>query len=345
MKNNTIDEKATIRLALTVLEELKSYKLLFVQNEFNQVIGTITDGDIRRALIRGISTQDQVSNIMNRDFQYLNSHRFTIDQVDAIREAGITIIPVLDQDRQLARVLNLKVKKSILPMDVVIMAGGRGTRLMPLTEHKPKPLLVVGDKAIIEHSVDRLITFGVNNIYISINHLGDQIVKYFTDNAKEANIQYVREDRPLGTLGSITLVDNFDHDHILLMNSDLLTNIDFEEMLKETIKEDADVMIASIPFEVNVPYAVLHHIDERNLSKLVEKPTYTYQCNAGIYIIHKRNLARIPKEQVFNATDLIDMLIEEGKKVLLYQFLDYWLDIGTPNDYRKAQHDILHLDL
>lgn len=345
MKNSTISEQATIRFALSELEEMEDFKLLFVLNQSDQVVGTITDGDIRRALIKGHGTQDPVVQIMHKKFQYLDVSNFTIDQVDAIRNTGITIIPLLDPNKRIVRVMNLKVKRSILPLDVVIMAGGKGTRLLPLTENKPKPLLIVGDKPILEHNVDRLISYGVNNIHISINHFGDQIVDYFTNRKKEANIQYLEEDKPLGTLGSITLVEQFEHDHILLMNSDLLTNIDFEEMLKEAIKEDADVMIASIPFEVKVPFAVLHQIGDKRLAKLVEKPTYTFQCNAGIYVIHKRNLTKIPKGEVFNATDLIAMLIEEDKRVLPYQFLEYWLDIGTPNDLKKAQQDILHLNL
>jgi NDP-sugar pyrophosphorylase family protein len=220
------------------------------------------------------------------------------------------------------------------------MAGGRGQRLSPLTDSVPKPLLVVGDKPIIDHNISRLAQYGIDDYWISVKYLGEQIESYFGNGlARGININYVWEDQPLGTIGAVSQINNFQHDFILVSNSDLLTNLDYEHFFLDFIKRDADISIVTIPYQVNIPYAVLE-TNEGAVVDFKEKPTYTYYSNGGIYLIKKSALNLIPKNKNYNATDLIEVLIKNRQKVISYPLVGYWLDIGNPEDFEKAQRDV-----
>jgi NDP-sugar pyrophosphorylase family protein len=220
------------------------------------------------------------------------------------------------------------------------MAGGKGTRLRPLTEHTPKPLLKVGDKPIMEHNLDRLALYGIDDFWISVKYLGEQIEDYFGNGSnKSINLRYVWEDKPLGTIGAVSKINDFKHDYVLLTNSDLLTNLDYEHFFLDFKKTDADLAVVTIPYQVNIPYAVLE-TSNGHVVNFKEKPTYTYYSNGGIYLIKKSALSYLPKEDFFNATDLMEKLIEVGKKVVSYPLSGYWLDVGKHEDFEKAQRDL-----
>ena len=206
-------------------------------------------------------------------------------------------------------------------------------------------MLKLGDKPILEYNIDRLISFGVVNFYISISYLGEQIKDYFKDGKhKGMNIFYVEEDHPLGTIGSISLVEEFKSEYILVCNSDLLTTINYEAFFESFIKEEADLSVCTIPYKVIIPYGVIE--TENNVIKaLSEKPTYTYYSNGGIYLFKKEVLKNIPHNSFYNTTDLILKLIEDGKKVVSHPMVGYWLDIGQMHEYEKAQNDIKNLDM
>ncbi|MNM72326.1 D-glycero-alpha-D-manno-heptose 1-phosphate guanylyltransferase [compost metagenome] len=224
------------------------------------------------------------------------------------------------------------------------MAGGEGKRLRPLTEKTPKPLLLVGEKPIIEYNIDRLKEVGVHTINISINYLGDQLEQYFGDGSqKDIRINYVRETKPLGTIGSVLLVEDFDHEDIIIMNSDLLTNIDFNDFFKTYQEAKADMIVATTSYHVDVPYAVLEVSENNAVKSLKEKPRYTYYSNAGIYILKKNLLSMIPQDKFFDITDLMDRIIEMDLKLVTYPINGYWLDIGKHEDFKKAQEDIKHI--
>ena len=217
-------------------------------------------------------------------------------------------------------------------------------RLRPLTENTPKPLLKVGDKPIIEYNIDRLAKVGVENIYISINYLGEQLEEYFGDGtSKNLNIGYIREGKPLGTVGSVLLVDKFEHDEIIVMNSDLLTNIDFEDFYRTFKKADADMAVAATTYHVDVPYAVLEADDQQKVKSLKEKPRYTYFSNAGIYILKRKLLDMIPKGEFYDITELMEKVLAMDHKLITYPINGYWLDIGKHEDFRKAQEDVKHI--
>jgi len=225
------------------------------------------------------------------------------------------------------------------------MAGGEGKRLLPLTLTTPKPLLKVDGKPIIEYNIDRLVQYGVKNINISINYLGDQLVDYFKDGSlKGITINYARENKPLGTIGSILLVEEFKFESILIMNSDLLTNIDFADFYNEFVNSNADMAVASTSYKVDVPYAVLEVDGNNRVKSLKEKPKYSYFSNAGIYLIKKSMLQLIPENKFYDITDLMESMLLIKKKIISFPVTGYWLDIGKPEDYKKAQEDIKHIN-
>lgn len=228
-------------------------------------------------------------------------------------------------------------------IDVVIMAGGKGERLMPLTKNTPKPLLKIGDKPIIEYNTDRLASFGIKHINITVNYLSDQIITYFEDNNKhQIDFNYIKESKSLGTIGALKLIENFKYDYILVMNADLLTNVNFEALFNDFISKNGDALIATIPYKVDIPHGVVE-TKAGFVTDLKEKPSYTYYSNAGIYVFKKECFDFIPQNTFFDATDLIEVLLTKNKKIVNYPILDYWLDIGKPENFQKAQEDIKHI--
>lgn len=344
-QENIISHTYTIKQALAVLDRIGIVgNVLFVVNEIGQLVGTITDGDIRRGLLRDLNVNSPAIQAANTDFYFLYDQIGYLERIKKIKVQGIRFVPLLNQNKELIKVINTEHFKGFLPVDVFIMAGGKGTRLMPLTKDCPKPMLKVGGKPIIEHNIDRLTAFGVCNYTISINYLGHIIRDYFSDGSKkEINVAYVEEKEPLGTLGSISLIASFQSDYILVMNSDLLTDIDYADFFEDFMANGADISVASIPYNVDIPYAVLETDETNHVKSLKEKPKYTYYSNAGIYLIKKSILEAIPFNQFYNATDLIEDVIRRNGKVTSYPILSYWLDIGKMPDYLKAQEDIKHL--
>jgi len=339
IKKYLIHKNENVKQALIQLNELSDDTLnLFVIDDDKKLIGTVTDGDIRRALISGISLNDRIEIACLKTFKAIYEGIIDVNFVKKNRQKGILLLPVLNKNGQIEKIYDLKKAKNILPADAVIMAGGRGERLRPLTDTVPKPLLKIGDKPIIDYNVDNLIKNGVESFFITTNYLANQIEQHFESKHKEnETITCIKEDKPLGTIGSVRLLYNLlAQDSVLVMNSDLFTNIDIEDFYLDFIKEEADMSIAAIPYNVSIPYAILN-LENNYVKSFKEKPTYTYYANAGIYLIKKELLKLIPDGEFFDATDLIEMLIEKQKKVIKYPLVGYWIDIGKPEDYKKAQ--------
>ncbi len=345
-EQNIIDSEASILDAISRLDMLsntdKVLTLFILQQE--KLIGTLTDGDIRRGLLKGLTVNSRVSECMVKDFTFIRSGEIDVKQVSEIRRKGITLLPSISEDDKIDRVYDLQAQKSILPLECMIMAGGRGERLRPLTDTVPKPMLKLGDKPIIEHNIDRLIEYGIEKIYISIKYLGEQIVEYLGDgSSKGIKIEYIQEDKPLGTGGALSLVENFTSPYILLMNSDLFTDIDFEDLYLATIEQHAEMGIASIPYTVNIPYAIFDKEDSKILS-FKEKPNNTHYANAGIYIFKTKWIDMIPKNEFFNITDLMQALLERNEHVIHNAIPGYWIDIGKHEDFERAREIMKHLD-
>lgn len=346
LANHIINKEEQVRSALAKLDKLGSDAILFVADEHKKLIGSLTDGDLRRGFINNLSFDDSITKFIQKNPISITRKNYTLAQLESYKAKNFKIIPILDDEGVIIDILNFRIQETIIPADALLMAGGEGKRLRPLTNDTPKPLLKIGGKPIIEYNIDRLIHVGVKQLKLSINYLGDQLVDYFGDGSvKNANIEYIREDKPLGTIGSILLIDNFIHDDIIVMNSDLLTNIDFADFFKVFKESDADMAVAATSYHVDVPYAVLEVNEENRVSSLKEKPRYTYYSNAGIYILKKSLLKMIPEGEFYDITDLMDAMISTNKKLITYPITGYWLDIGKHEDFKKAQDDIKHIKL
>ncbi|WP_405224934.1 nucleotidyltransferase family protein [Dokdonia sp. Asnod1-B02] len=340
-KDHLILKSSTIKDALTQLDLLAKDAILFIVTSDLKLIGSLTDGDVRRGLLKGVSIDDGVMEIIQSNPKFVKKGDYDIQKIISYRNDNYRILPVIDQEGLVINVINFRLLRSYLPVDAIIMAGGRGTRLQPLTDDTPKPLLRVGDKAIMEHNVDRLALYGIDDYWFSVKYLGEQIEAFFGNGEnKNLSINYVWENEPLGTIGAVSKIDNFKHDYVLLTNSDILTNLDYEQFYLDFIEKDADFSLVSIPYQVNIPYAVLEEGDDGLIKNFKEKPTYTYYSNGGIYLMKRSVLDYIPKNSFFNATDLMDKLIAENKKVISYPLAGYWLDVGKHEDFKKAQEDI-----
>lgn len=338
-----IKANESIKDALVLLDDsTHDGQTLFVVDNDNKMVGTATDGDIRRGLIRGAALYDAISTVMHTDFKYVKAGEENTRQLKSYREQQIYFIPELDKEGHLVRICNLIKHCNILPVDAVLMAGGKGERLRPLTEKTPKPLLPVGGKAIIDHNIDRLISYGVQHILVTVNYLGEQLEEHFKNPKGDIQVQTVREPKFLGTIGSIKFVKRFYNDTVLVMNSDLFTNINYEDFYLHFKEHDAEMSVAAVPYTVSVPYGIFD-LEGREILGLIEKPTYNYYANAGIYLIKRSALDEIPEDTFFNATDLIEKLIAEKKKVIRFPLNGTWIDIGNPQEYQKANELVNHL--
>ncbi len=343
-KKYLLNEMSSVKEALIRLNEISSNAIVFIVNNDNQLLGSLTDGDLRRGFIKGLSFEDNIKEFIQPNPKFIQQGKYNLREIIHLREKFFTIFPVVNSKMQVVNIVNFRSQKSYLPVDALIMAGGRGERLKPLTDYVPKPLLKIGEKPIIEHNVDRLNSFGVDDIWISLRYLGSQLVDYFKDGSdKGIRINYIWEEEPLGTAGALALVEGFIHENILMMNSDLLTNINYEDLYLFYEEHQADFVVACIPYQVNVPYAVMETQDI-NVTGFKEKPTYTHYSNAGIYLMKKEVIDNIPKNKPFNATDLMEQLIADGKKVIAYPLVGYWLDIGNHEDYDKAKKDFIKVN-
>jgi len=346
MKNyasHLINASASIRDGLIAINRLSDQILnLFVLDDDEHLIGTLTDGDIRRSLIKDIQLTDSIKLAMNSNFNAIQSDQIDTIKIKFYREKGIKLLPILDFEGKIFKVYNLINKYSILPISAVLMAGGKGERLKPLTNDTPKPLLLVGDKPIIDYNIDQLLKYGVENIHVTINYLAEQMEYHFEEERDGIKINCIREPEYLGTMGSIKFIKNIQHDHVLVMNSDLFTNIDFEEFYEHFENSKADLSVAAIPYSVSIPYGILE-LEDKNIKSLHEKPTYNYFANGGIYLVKRKLLDLIPENAFFNATDLIDLLIAKSFKVVRFPLIGYWIDIGNPEDYKRAQEFAKHI--
>ena len=342
--------KYLINCNSTILDALKKLNglgkneafALFVVDDNNIVLGSLTDGDIRRSLIEGKNLETKIVNIAYKMFSYINENESDIKQIHTAKEKGIELLPILNKSKQLVDVINLKKQKSYLPIDAVLMAGGKGERLRPLTEKTPKPLIKVGDKAIIDYNIDRLISYGLKHINVTINYLGDQIEEHFAIPKNGIKVETVREPKFLGTIGSIQFVKEFQNDTILVMNSDLFTNIDYEDFYLHFKEHDADMSVAAVPYNVSIPFGIFD-LNGREIKGIKEKPTYHHYANAGIYLIKKEVLKYIPDNEFFNATDLIEELVKQRMKVIRFPITGYWIDIGQHSELEKAKELVKHL--
>ena len=335
LHRHSISTGSGIKDAMRKLNELSGESMtLFAIDDSGFLKGTVTDGDIRRALVDGLSLDAKVEQVMHRNFLAARPG----DNITAIMSAGrkrhIDLLPVMEGGK-IIELIDLNKIKAFLPIEGVLMAGGRGERLRPLTDNIPKPLLPVGGKPIIEYNIEELESCGIKKIHVTVNYLADKIEDYFKTRKGNAQVECVKEPKRLGTIGSLSLIDEISSQDFLLMNSDLLTDIDFQTMYLEHCHRDADITMASVPYNVSVPFAIMR-MRNNQVEAREEKPTYNYFANGGVYMMKSSLIDRIPKEKYLDAPDFISQVISEGGKVVCYHHEGSWIDIGSPDDYRLA---------
>lgn len=342
MDKHIICHSDTILTALRRLNELSGEVMtLLVTDTDGKLLGTVTDGDIRRALIRGAKPDHTVDGAMNTRFTALNTQT-DVESIRNARTKGLRLLPIVDGEGRVESLLDLTKQDTILPLSAILMAGGKGERLRPLTLSTPKPLLQIDGRSIIDYNIRNLAKAGIKDVSVTTRYLAEQIEEHFAKPVFGIDVRCVREEKPMGTIGSAALVKrNSDFSDTLVMNSDLLTNVSLEDMYLRHKEERADVTIAAIPYTVSVPYAILATEGER-ITALCEKPTYSHFANAGIYIFSNRILDTLPTDTHTDATDLIEQAIADNSKVIYYPLNGTWIDIGSPADFRHAEELMRH---
>lgn len=309
-----------------------------------RLLGSLTDGDVRRALLAGIGLDAPVRDAMHTAARAVPAPAASPDNVlhyKMLRQKGITIVPVVDNDGNIVDMVDLRATRTRLPLSAILMAGGKGERLRPMTLTTPKPLLKIEGKAIIDYNIEALAECGVSDITVTTRYLAEQIHEHFRLPVAGVQVKCVTEDKPLGTIGSAALVRVEGDGNTLVMNSDLLTTVSFEEMYLRHIREDADITVAVIPYQVSVPFAIIT-TDGPQITGIEEKPAYSYFANAGIYIFANRLLRSLPTDRRTDATDLIADTIAAGGKVVYSPVNGTWLDVGSPADFEQASQLMRH---
>lgn len=349
MKRNlseiVLSSMSTVRDALILIDKLALH-IAVVTDENFKLLGIVTDGDVRRAILNGLSLDAPVTDIMNTNPTTVPPTFSKRQMVRIMREKSFLVLPIVEE----GILVGIETMKSALtPVrhdnPVFIMAGGFGTRLRPLTDNCPKPLLKVGEKPILETILQHFINHGFHNFYISTHYLPEMIREHFKDGSGwGVSIQYVHEDKPLGTGGALGLLpDDLPDLPLIMMNGDILTNINFETLLSFHVNEKADATMCVREYQYQIPYGVVEGVDGR-IQKMVEKPVQYFNINTGIYVINPSVIRNVSKEQSIGMPTLLEQEVARGKSVMMYPLHEYWLDIGQMEDYRRAQSDILNLE-
>jgi len=336
-----IKQLDTMQLAIEVLNN-EALRIVLVVDNNAKLVGTITDGDIRRSLIKHLPMDTAVSNIMCKTPTVVTSGEGRDVIIDKMKKLDIYQIPILDNQK---RIVGLEILTDLLlkkrhDNPVFLMAGGFGKRLRPLTNNTPKPLLQIGTKPILETILEQFISAGFHNIYISTHFKADMIREYFGDGSKwEVSINYIHEDKPLGTAGALGLLPKDMIDlPILMMNGDLLTKIDFQQLLEFHIKQGGDATMCTKEYDFQVPYGVIKAKDQI-ITSIVEKPVHKFFVNAGIYVLNPAILKTIDGVSYLDMPNLLEVKVKNGGQVNMFPLHEYWLDIGQVEQFEQAQKD------
>ncbi len=344
LENLFASENSSIKEILGILDK-GAKGIVFIVDKEKRLKGTITDGDIRRAILSGAGLEDNVSNIVHKNPVYIAYDMNREKIKDLFIKKAVKVIPVVDNKKIIVDLITIN--DILLPQGkenmVIIMAGGLGTRLKDLTKEVPKPMLKVGHDPILQHIISNFKQYGYNKILISVNYKSEIIENYFQDGlAYGVKIDYIRESKKLGTAGGIKLANDYIDKPFFVINGDIFTNLNVDNMMRFHIENKFDITVGTRKHSFQIPYGVIE--EENNCIKgLREKPTVDYLINAGVYCLNPALINLIPDNQYFEITDLIDICIRNGGKVGSYEIKDYWMDIGRVEDYNKANNDIYDL--
>ncbi|MBN7818872.1 nucleotidyltransferase family protein [Bowmanella yangjiangensis] len=344
-KNILVSPEQPIRDVLQVIDN-EALRIALVVDTKEMLLGVVTDGDIRRGLLKNISIQDKVELVMNTRPLTGNKTMSRNELVQLMEYHKLLAIPLLEDN---ARVVGLETlhrvgRAATYQNPVLLMAGGYGSRLRPLTNNCPKPMLRVGNKPILEILLKNFIKAGFVNFFISTHYLSEVIEEYFGNGEKwGVSIKYVYEDTPLGTAGALSLLPKELPDlPVLIINGDILTNVDFDRLLKFHNKNNADATMCVRDYEYQVPFGVIKG-NGITITELEEKPIQRFFVNAGIYAINPEIINTISKQEKLDMTDLLDSIINKSGKVIMFPIHEYWMDIGRLDDFHRAQLDVANI--
>jgi|APSaa5957512622_1039677.scaffolds.fasta_scaffold55867_1 dTDP-glucose pyrophosphorylase/predicted transcriptional regulator len=326
--------------AIQVIDK-SSVQIALVVDETERLLGTITDGDIRRGIVKGISLESTVQNIMKTEPSTVNKGVPKKEILALMRRKLFRQIPVVDENN---RVVGLEilidfVQKQEKENWIVLMAGGMGTRLGAMTERCPKSLLKVGNKPLLETIIENFVEYGFRKFFFSVNYLAEKIVDYFGDGSQwDVEIQYVKESSRLGTAGALSLLPELPEHPIIVMNGDVLTKINFQHLLDFHTEHEAQATMCIREYDFQVPFGVVT-MDRQRILGIDEKPIQRFFVNAGIYVLDPSSLQYVPQNTLFDMPELFEKLIADQKETIVFPIREYWIDIGKLEDLDKANGD------
>jgi dTDP-glucose pyrophosphorylase/CBS domain-containing protein len=335
-----LKKDSSIKEALQVIDK-GAMRIAIVLDDDEKVVGTLSDGDIRRGLLNGLSLESSIENLYFKEptLANINDSKELIIQ-KAVRKQ-IYQIPIVDDAGRLVKIEEISklLKTNAKNNRVILMAGGLGTRLRPLTEDVPKPLLKVGNKPILETIIENFAKYGFVNITISVNYKADMIKEYFGDGSDlGVNIDYIEETKRLGTAGALSLIKERPQEPFFVMNADLLTNVNFEHLLDFHLMEHSVATMCVREYDYQVPYGVIETDGSRIIS-IEEKPVHKFFVNAGIYTLSPQVFEYIPKNKFYDMPTLFEDIIKDDLKSISFPIHEYWLDIGRMSDFEQAQNE------
>jgi dTDP-glucose pyrophosphorylase/predicted transcriptional regulator len=344
-KKIILKQTDTIEMAINVLNQ-ESLRIVLIVDDDERLIGTITDGDIRRGLIKHVSLDASVTDIMFKSPTVASEDDSDQSILLKMKELDLLQIPIVDCNRRVVRLISLQqaTKKEKFGNPVVLMAGGFGERLKPLTDSVPKPLLKVGSKPILENILNQFIDSGFYNFYISTHYRPDMLREYFGNGGKwNVSIEYIHEKKPLGTAGGLGLLPrNLINLPIIIMNGDLLTKIDFKELLDFHLKEGGDATVCARQYDFQVPYGVIETTGKQ-ITSIEEKPIHKFFVNAGIYVLNPSMLDTIDGNSYLDMPNFLEEKINNLRQISMFPVHEYWLDVGRMDQFDKAQKDIKNI--
>lgn len=338
-----IGEQRKVLDALHQLEETQR-KILFVADEDGCLTGTLTDGDVRRWILSGGDLAGAVGDVCNRSPYVVHGHQSRDALKNIMRERQITSVPMLDADRRVTEVVfwddlfsnefSITATAEPLGLPVVVMAGGKGTRLAPFTSVLPKPLIPVGDKTAIEIILESFAEYGVDEFYLSVNYKSKLIQAYFEELSPTYHLNYVFEDEPLGTGGGLHVLSGKLEGDLIVTNCDVIIKADYRDLVDHHRREDNDITVVVSLRNYDIPYGVCDIVDNGQLCAMREKPSYNFLVNTGLYVLRSSALDMIPANQFYHLTDLIEEVSQKGGRVGVYPISDKaWMDTGEWQQY------------
>lgn len=339
-KNIALKKTSTIREAFKIIDS-GAMSIALVINDDGTLFGTLTDGDIRRGLLGDLSLDDTIESIVftTPTVCHIEDTKEKILEIAVAKK--LYQVPIVDSDGKIVGIEEVDelLKPKNKPNKVILMVGGLGTRLRPLTEDTPKPMLKVGNRPILETIILNFKKYGFTNIILSVSYKSEIIEEYFKDGSKfGVNIEYIHENKRMGTAGALSLLNQEPDEPFFVMNGDILTNINFSHLLDFHSFENSKATMCVREYDFQVPYGVIK-VKDKAITDITEKPTHKFFVNAGIYILSPSTLNKIPKDTFYDMPTLFETLIQNEQKVLSFAISEYWLDIGRLSDFEQAQSE------